>query len=1289
MPLLVTKNFERRPAPDSEKTPPDAKFFYFSLTGELFEKHEDYFDRYIQCFSNIWTCKYTGKTHLTYEKALQSEKESLIKLNKIPTMFCIPILIIIENLPPHSSVTKLASKVNFLLSIFLFPKESVEMRKFAQNDINKMLRFKINHAIVDERIEIHESWTKSKLNEFCNKMKYKLYTADMKTDEASIKMVKAKDRHSNYFNSDSILYFINNCTLKNKEGFIEISDAIKQQYDIPTGSMIIKYFPFSDPKLFTIFLKMMPENNSSLNNQTLKYRRSSTIDQYIKSSPTTEDIPSKKSKLEEEKKQSEIEKKKIQEAKKKEELIEKEKQRLKALKTQFMSKWNVPRDDFLLEDSKDPFMPTSISEDSPVSPCWTQIISSQPKIINDEMLLDIIEISEFLDNFVDLFGTMLSEEFPKGIDVTLLESAVADKSPDSSYGEILQCFMSLIISLLKEEAANFSNDDSTEALNNVEDFMQPFIEKSIENSKTSKFMYGCPLTNLVLDNCTITEILRLHLINSGSRNFSSSRSNQAKIRGCIQYRDDPGIMFLMEHSDVVENLKNITVYELEASSKVSILKLLMHQILLSSLFRDHILEHFDNYASARSQFRTNIRKDQNLERLETIYFTNLNQENTEENENKPGDLDKNHLTEAAAPLFITRNRDIDSDVLYEKITSNPEEWSLSKSQHLREELSKNKENLSIQCMNILSHCRAVSFGIDSHFRNYYYSKYYKGLLVILNQESKMMIKKAASFYQSSTEGYNLMKDKYNIDILDTFKIGNKLLSNILINNLANAHKFSETIPNIILVKSKEGLDSILQNLNIRGVREKTLKQSLGFKKEMLMYAIEVPQLEREKPSQTLNKKGNNLESNSEIKPDNDESNKELSGISLVVSDLLLSLADLDDKLRSCQMILEDLSSSKFEMEIQFETDLITNHKLWHKWMPKSVIAELIENIQNKDLLIDESSPEPNEKFVFTTMKQFLVYLASIVDPDYLIEPLGLSRAKRKKYNQVNKSEKIVAGTTKIMQRSAFFNQFTNKLLNCTSLSQLSVYFTILENSVAWNRSITNQNCYTCRKKYYTDAQDALNDSDLAKLIVCNNCERGFHKGCIKQKYARQPLATGEWFCNSCRGLVIVNTTPVKKNQWRNATDLDEEYEENKQNDSDDGLYNIYPRRAKQPYFDEENKETDTKSVAVNNHLGTRKPTRAVNSSILEALRSIITFILEQNEVDKLRNDAKVYYYIEKFSEIFNNLNYNGYSNPTTVVEEITEILESLKELLPSSSENFLHILSLENKFISEMNKKDL
>lgn len=82
MPLLRKQTFHRqRPAKDLR---PEEEVFLCEATKEVFRDYDEFFQRTILCNSLVWSCAITGKTGLTYEEAVESEKKAKKRLGSIP-----------------------------------------------------------------------------------------------------------------------------------------------------------------------------------------------------------------------------------------------------------------------------------------------------------------------------------------------------------------------------------------------------------------------------------------------------------------------------------------------------------------------------------------------------------------------------------------------------------------------------------------------------------------------------------------------------------------------------------------------------------------------------------------------------------------------------------------------------------------------------------------------------------------------------------------------------------------------------------------------------------------------------------------------------------------------------------------------------------------------------------------------------------------------------------------------------------------------------------------------------
>nr|GEY48930.1 DDT domain-containing protein [Tanacetum cinerariifolium] len=90
MPLHKRKPFSLLERPDDLK--PDELVFQIRFTKEIFRNYCEYLNRINLYRQRVWTCKSTGKSNLTYEEALVSEKQANEKIQQFPKELMEPVL---------------------------------------------------------------------------------------------------------------------------------------------------------------------------------------------------------------------------------------------------------------------------------------------------------------------------------------------------------------------------------------------------------------------------------------------------------------------------------------------------------------------------------------------------------------------------------------------------------------------------------------------------------------------------------------------------------------------------------------------------------------------------------------------------------------------------------------------------------------------------------------------------------------------------------------------------------------------------------------------------------------------------------------------------------------------------------------------------------------------------------------------------------------------------------------------------------------------------------------------
>jgi len=65
--------------------------FIIKFTNEIFRHYEDFIKKSALYRTPAWSCKFTGKSGLTYEEALEEENKALSSLSKVLSNSSMPI----------------------------------------------------------------------------------------------------------------------------------------------------------------------------------------------------------------------------------------------------------------------------------------------------------------------------------------------------------------------------------------------------------------------------------------------------------------------------------------------------------------------------------------------------------------------------------------------------------------------------------------------------------------------------------------------------------------------------------------------------------------------------------------------------------------------------------------------------------------------------------------------------------------------------------------------------------------------------------------------------------------------------------------------------------------------------------------------------------------------------------------------------------------------------------------------------------------------------------------------
>ncbi|ELW63180.1 Bromodomain adjacent to zinc finger domain protein 1A [Tupaia chinensis] len=281
----------------------------------------------------------------------------------------------------------------------------------------------------------------------------------------------------------------------------------------------------------------------------------------------------KKEKEDKEKKKEElkkiVEEERLKKKEEKERLkIEREKEREKLREEkrkymEYLKQWSKPREDMECDDLKELPEPTPVKTRLP------------PEIFGDALM-----VLEFLNAFGELFD--LQDEFPEGVTLgkcsEVLEEALVGNDSEGPLCELLFFFLTAIFQAIAEEEEEVAKEQITDA--DTKDLTEALDEdadptKSALSAVASlaaawpQLHQGCSLKSLDLDSCTLSEILRLHILASGADVTSANAKYRYQKRGGFDATDDACMELRLSNPSLVKKLSSTSVYDLTPGADVT------------------------------------------------------------------------------------------------------------------------------------------------------------------------------------------------------------------------------------------------------------------------------------------------------------------------------------------------------------------------------------------------------------------------------------------------------------------------------------------------------------------------------------------------------------------------------------------------------------------------------------------------------------------------------------------------------------------------------------------------
>ncbi|KAG8126266.1 putative Bromodomain adjacent to zinc finger domain protein [Naja naja] len=619
---------------------------------------------------------------------------------------------------------------------------------------------------------------------------------------------------------------------------------------------------------------------------------------------------------------------------------------------------------------------------------------------------------------------------------------------------------------------------------------------------------GCNLKNLDLDSCTLSEILRLHILASGADVTSANAKYRYQKRGGFDTTDDACMELRLSNPGLLKNSHVLQYMIYHQQNSIAEKEELQQQ---KSEKKEERLKGQEQKMKEKHEKLKEIEKtpavelsisisDEDREELDTS--TESKGIETKEQEvdtmtdeednslpNKKRQGGQNGFKDFTRPVGTTDDK-------CELLTAE-EEAALKQEQQNKEKELIEKIQKATVCTNI------SSLGRDRLYRRYWLFSSVPGLFVEEDYSGlteDMLLPRPSSFHNVqahiSEKSQIVIKTGESLTAESTSKTCQDLETSTVVNVSQPIQKPNKWC----FYSSQEQFDQLLEALNSRGYRESALKDVLLHEKSRICeqfssFPIEKFYISEKTQNEAKPQFGRGkMQNGCDMVPKSAEKQLELR-----LRDFLLDIEDriFQGTLGSIKVM--DRYSWRAALENGQYEFLNEENK------ENGVIKPVNENVEEmeidnqvrilaKDRLIglkpesrsttstNTSTPQPMNNTVHY-LALALLQIQQGIERKFLKAPLDGSDGGR--------SHKTV------------LDRWKESLLSSASLSQIFLHLSTLERSIIWSKSILNTRCKMCRKK-----------GDAESMVLCDGCDRGYHIYCIRPKLKAVP--DGDWFCPECR-----------------------------------------------------------------------------------------------------------------------------------------------------------------------------
>uniref|UniRef100_A0A8C7TH55 Bromodomain adjacent to zinc finger domain protein 1A n=1 Tax=Oncorhynchus mykiss TaxID=8022 RepID=A0A8C7TH55_ONCMY len=1116
MPLLHRKPFVRQKSPADLK--PDEEVFLCKVTHEIFRTYDEFFERTILCNSLVWSCAVTGKPGLTYLEALESEKRGRRSLQSFPSALVVPLLHLTA-LTYRTRLHEICDDVYSYARERFFPGEIVDV---------------VNRSGTRQPCEILDVQSPHHSNKPANghsKLQMDGDSIVISDSDEDIPKSKANGSKKKSVNPSVFKYKVQPI----KEG----SEAIFTK----AGQMSRKKNTFSRDRL-KLLLKQHCEPQNGVIMLKLQQYLFCSAHEKAKLKREKEDNLEAKKKEKEDKEKKREEMKKMFEEEKQRRKVEKEKERekLKEEKKQYAERlkiWSKPREDLECEDLKN--LPAPV-------PVKTRL--------HAELFGDALMVLEFLKAFGELFD--LKDEFPEGITLEVLEEALVGSDPEGPLCELLFFFLSAIFQALAEEQEEVARDqvaeadakDLSEALDDDADPTQSAISAVASLAAAWPQLHqGCSLKQLDLDSCTLSEILRLHILASGADCNSANSKFRYQKQGGFGSTDDPCVELRLANPALIKRLSCTAVYDLLPGEKLKILHALCGKLLTLVSTRDFIEDSADEQRQAKQELRELKAEQHRREREEAAFrVRKRKEEKLKEQEMKLKELKDKHEKlmedEGRNGYMKTEEMNTSTESHGEEKTEDEEEQTTNSKTKKRkqpkdepkevspEELAQQQQRekeLQEKIQKAAACTYILPLGRDRLYRRYWLFPSTPALFVeddYFGLTEDMLEPQEPTQEPAKAEGMEVSPNKAREpeDLSQTV-------------NRPNRWAF---------YSSPQEVEMLIEALNPRGHRESSLKEALVQEKERIAQLLGTAAA-----ADRYHRTGTDYYTLPDCRGEASGYKGTAAPAEKFMGNRLRDLLlDIEDRIYQGTLgQIKVMERSEWRKALEEGHYELLSPELKENGFGKGENGDVekmdinfnvslfrIQELKGESMTAASSPSTP--QLVNNTvhyLAQALAHIQQGIERKFLKAPLGDEDSKKdqkakkrdKKKDEDQNSEGKFDSSDSGRVVKTVQERWRESLLGCSSLSQVFLHLSTLERSVIWAKSLLNARCKVCRRK-----------GDAENMLLCDSCDRGHHIHCVRPKLKAVP--EGDWFCPECRPKRRANRLTSRQ---RSSVDSEEEVEE--------------------------------------------------------------------------------------------------------------------------------------------------